>query len=417
MQQNTDHIQTTHVGSLVRPPELVEFMRARLAGEDYDEEEFRERLDVSINDVVGRQAAIGIDIVSDGEYGKTNWYRYVLERITGFDHRPIPGSKPRPNPSDGNDYERFKDFYDGYHATLRSSGSDGRWFVTGPIEYIGQAAVRRDIDTLKGAVENSGAPRGFLPVVAPASVLSDLHDEHYGDERTLYFALAEALRHEYRTIADSGLMVQIDDAWLAAKYDRMVPPGTLADYRKWAEIRIDALNHALEGIPRERTRYHICWGSWNGPHTTDVELKDIVDMVLSVEVGGYALEMANPRHEHEWQLWKDVKLPEGCVLSSGRHQSHDKRRRTSRPRRRADRPVGRTGRPGECSCRHRLRLRAGRLLPAGSPVDHVGQAGISRGGRTPGDKGTLALTARATRSSFRDKMQVPHTIHTTMKRV
>ena len=260
---------------------------------------------------------IGIDIVSDGEYGKTNWYRYVLERITGFDHRPIPGSKPRPNPSDGNDYERFKDFYDGYHATLQSSGSDGRWFVTGPIEYSGAAAVRRDIDTLKGAVEKSGAPGGFLPVVAPASVLSDLHDEHYGDERELYFALAGALRHEYRAIAESGLIVQIDDAWLAAKYDRMVPPGTLADYRKWAEIRIDALNHALDGIPRERTRYHICWGSWNGPHTTDVELKDIVDMVLSVEVGGYALEMANPRHEHEWRLWKDVKLPEGRVLIPG----------------------------------------------------------------------------------------------------
>ena len=317
MQQNTDHIQTTHVGSLVRPPELVEFMRARLAGEDYDEAEFRDRLVVAIQDVVGRQAAIGIDIVSDGEYGKTNWYRYVLERITGFDHRPIPGSKPRPNPSDGNDYERFRDFYDHYHATLQSSGSDGRWFVTGPIEYSGAAVLERDIATLKGAVEKSGAPRGFLPVVAPASVLSDLHDEHYGDERTLYFALAEALRHEYRTIADSGLIVQIDDAWLAAKYDRMVPPGTLADYRKWAEIRIDALNHALEGIPRERTRYHICWGSWNGPHTTDVELKDIVDMVLSVEVGGYALEMANPRHEHEWRLWKDVKLPEGRVLIPG----------------------------------------------------------------------------------------------------
>ena len=317
MQQNTDHIQTTHVGSLVRPPELVEFMRAKLSDEDYDEEEFHERLAVSIQDVVERQAAIGIDIVSDGEYSKTNWYRYVLERITGFDHRPIPGSKPRPNPSDGNDYERFKEFYDQYHATLRSSGSDGRWFVTGPIGYCGEAALQRDIDTLRGAVEKSGAAKGFLPVVAPASVLSDLNDEYYGDEQEFYFALAEALRFEYGTIADSGLIVQIDDAWLAAKYDRIVPPGTLADYRKWAEMRIKALNHALQGIPREMTRYHICWGSWNGPHTTDVEMKDIVDMVLSVDVGGYALEMANPRHEHEWQIWKHVNLPEDCVLIPG----------------------------------------------------------------------------------------------------
>ena len=317
MQQNTNRIQTTHVGSLVRPPELVEFMRARLAEEDYDEEAFRKRLAVSIREVVDRQAATGIDIVSDGEYSKTNWYRYVLERITGFDHRPIPGSKPRPNPSDGNDYERFKEFYDQYHATLRSSGSDGRRFVTGPIGYCGEAALERDIETLRGAVEKSGAANGFLPVVAPASVLSDLNDEYYGDERKFYFALAEALRFEYRTIAESGLIVQIDDAWLAAKYDRMVPPGSLADYRKWAALRIEALNYALEGIPREQTRYHICWGSWNGPHTTDVEIKDIVDMVLSVDVGGYALEMANPRHEHEWQIWKHVKLPEGCVLIPG----------------------------------------------------------------------------------------------------
>ena len=317
MQQNTNRIQTTHVGSLVRPPELVEFMRARLAEEDYDEEAFRKRLAVSIREVVDRQAATGIDIVSDGEYSKTNWYRYVLERITGFDHRPIPGSKPRPNPSDGNDYERFKEFYDQYHATLRSSGSDGRRFVTGPIGYCGEAALERDIETLRGAVEKSGAAKGFLPVVAPASVLSDLNDEYYGDERKFYFALAEALRFEYRTIAESGLIVQIDDAWLAAKYDRMVPPGSLADYRKWAALRIEALNYALEGIPREQTRYHICWGSWNGPHTTDVEIKDIVDMVLSVDVGGYALEMANPRHEHEWQIWKHVKLPEDCVLIPG----------------------------------------------------------------------------------------------------
>lgn len=317
MQQNKDHIQTTHVGSLVRPAELVEFMRAKLSAQSFDEADFHATLAKAIEDVVRKQAEVGIDIVSDGEYSKTNWYRYVIERITGFDHRPIPGSKPRPNPSDGHDYERFKDFYDKYHATLQSTGSDGRWFVNDAITYIGQKALQRDIDTLKSAVKKAGAPKGFLPVVAPASVLSDLKDEHYGDEKKLNFALAEALRHEYRTIADSGLIVQIDDAWLAAKYDRMVPPGTLADYRKWAQLRIDALNHALEGIPTEQTRYHVCWGSWNGPHSTDVEIDDIIDMVLSVNVGGYALEMANPRHEHEWQVWKKVKLPAGKVLVPG----------------------------------------------------------------------------------------------------
>jgi len=317
MQQNTDHIQTTHVGSLVRPPELVEFMRAKLAHTNFDEADFHAELAKSIDDVVAKQAKVGIDIVSDGEYSKTNWYRYVLERVSGFDHRAIPGSKPRPNPSDGNDYERFKDFYDKYHATLQSTGSDGRWFVNAPITYHGQAPLQRDINTIKSAVKKAGAHGGFLPVVAPASVLSDLKDEYYHDERKLFFALAEALRNEYKTIADAGLIVQIDDAWLAAKYDRIVPPGTLADYRKWAQLRIDALNHALEGVPKAQTRYHVCWGSWNGPHTTDVEIQDIIDMLLEVNVGGYSLEMANPRHEHEWRIWETVKLPEGRVLIPG----------------------------------------------------------------------------------------------------
>ena len=158
---------------------------------------------------------------------------------------------------------------------------------------------------------------GFLPVVAPASVLPQRQDEYYKSEEEALFAIADALHDEYTAIVDAGLTVQIDDAFLASYYDVMVPPLSLKDYRKWAGLRVEALNHALRDIPEERSRYHVCWGSWNGPHTNDVAVKDIVDLILDVRVGGYSLEMANPRHEHEWRLWETVKLPEGKVLLPG----------------------------------------------------------------------------------------------------
>jgi 5-methyltetrahydropteroyltriglutamate--homocysteine methyltransferase len=317
MQHNTDRIRTTHVGSLVRPPELVAYMRKILVGEAVEKSAYEACLRQSIVAVVRHQREIGLDIVNDGEFSKSNWYRYVLDRVGGFEHRTIPGSKPRPNPSDGRDFERFREFYTEYNAQQQSTGSDGRWVVTGPITYHGEAALQRDIANLKEALGTANAEAGFLPVVAPASVLSDLKDEYYGDDEKLSFALAEALRHEYQAIAAAGLIVQIDDAWLAAKYERMVPPASLADYRKWAELRIEALNHALRGIPEEQTRYHICWGSWNGPHTADVPLKDVIDLILRVRVGGYSLEGANPRHGHEWRIWERVKLPPGKVLIPG----------------------------------------------------------------------------------------------------
>jgi 5-methyltetrahydropteroyltriglutamate--homocysteine methyltransferase len=158
---------------------------------------------------------------------------------------------------------------------------------------------------------------GFLPVTAPASAVALSPNRFYKSEEEFIFAAAEALREEYRTVVEAGLIAQIDDAHIPFGYDRMVPPGTLADYRKWAELRIDALNHALQGIPEERTRYHICWGSWNGPHTNDVPLRAIIDLVLKVRTGGYVIEAANPRHEHEWRVWEEVKLPDGKVLVPG----------------------------------------------------------------------------------------------------
>jgi 5-methyltetrahydropteroyltriglutamate--homocysteine methyltransferase len=189
--------------------------------------------------------------------------------------------------------------------------------ITGPVTYIGHRALQRDIDNLKAAMTQAGVQHGFLPVVAPASVVPARRDEHYRNEEEALFAIAAALHEEYKAIVDAGLTVQVDDAFLASSYDVMVPPRSLADYRKWAAVRVEALNHALRGIPEERSRYHLCWGSWNGPHTNDVAIKSIIDLVLRIRVGGYSIEMANPRHEHEWRVWQEVELPKGRVLIPG----------------------------------------------------------------------------------------------------
>jgi 5-methyltetrahydropteroyltriglutamate--homocysteine methyltransferase len=196
------------------------------------------------------------------------------------------------------------------------AGRLGTWVVTGPIKYTGQDAIQRDIANLKAAIQGQGV-KGFLPVVAPASVAPNRKDEFYQTPEDALFAIAEALNVEYKAVVDAGLHVQVDDAFLTSSYDLMVPPKTLKDYRKWALVRIEALNHALKGIPEEKSRYHLCWGSWNGPHTNDVAIKDIVDLVLKVRAGGYSLEMANPRHEHEWRVWEKVKLAPGKKLVPG----------------------------------------------------------------------------------------------------
>jgi 5-methyltetrahydropteroyltriglutamate--homocysteine methyltransferase len=222
----------------------------------------------------------------------------------------------------GKDRRDFAEFYEEYEAAhgfvgMGKTYKTGSWYVTGPIKYTGHAQIQRDIADVKQAVGSTKVVGAFLPLVAPASVVPQRTDEFYKSEEEALFAIADALRKEYQAVVDAGLIAQIDDAFLASVYDVMVPPKTLADYRKWAELRIEALNHALKGIPENRTRYHLCWGSWNGPHTNDVPMKDIVDLMLRVNVGGYSIEMANPRHEHEWRVWVAVKLPEGKQLVPG----------------------------------------------------------------------------------------------------
>ncbi len=317
-----DRIYATHVGSLVRPKELIPFLEAGEDRKATDQARFDAALRAAVIDVVRRQAEAGIDIVSDGEYGKAiNWAFYVHARLAGLTRRPLTEAEkadPMAQPMGGRDRESFPEFYGEYDArVLRNASEPVRVVVSGPLEYTGRALLQRDIDNLKEGLAKVNVTGAFLPVVAPASALPNAKNEYYKDEETYLFALADALAVEYKAILDAGLYVQVDDAFFPYMYEKMVPPMTLAQYRAWADIRIAALNRALEGLPAERTRYHICWGSWNGPHIHDVELKDIVDIVTKVKVGTYSFEAANPRHEHEWKVWKNVKLQPGQKLMPG----------------------------------------------------------------------------------------------------
>jgi 5-methyltetrahydropteroyltriglutamate--homocysteine methyltransferase len=221
----------------------------------------------------------------------------------------------------GRDVGAFPEFYAEYDAASGLGKRLGnRIVVNGPLTYSAQQ-VSRDIANLKAGVAKAKnkhpSLQAFLPVVAPASALPGAKLEHYKDEESFLTALADALHQEYKAIVDAGLYVQVDDAFLPYMHERMVPPMSNADYRRWAQMRVDALNHALRGIPEERSRYHICWGSWNGPHAFDVPLKDIIDLILQVRVGQYSFEAANPRHAHEWRVWETVKLRPGQVLIPG----------------------------------------------------------------------------------------------------
>ena len=311
MPASANRILTTHVGSLVRPARLVQYVEAMENGVAVDSKAFDALLRQCISEVVRRQQQAGIDVVSDGEYGKLrSWSFYVLDRLDGIQERdvvaPVGG---------GRDRSLFPEFYAEYFPTQRLP-KRGTVVSVGPIKYKGHAAIKKDIEIFKTALDGVGV-EGFLPVVAPASAVPIFKNEYYKSEEEALFALAEALREEYAAIVNAGLFMQVDDAFLPYMYDLAFAGKDLQDYRKWASVRIEALNHALEGLPQEKVRYHICWGSFNTPHVSDVPLKDIVDLVLRVKAGAYCIEMGNPRHEHEWRVWETAKLPEGRKLVPG----------------------------------------------------------------------------------------------------
>jgi len=320
MRRSTERILTTHVGSLIRPPALLEFIGAKQAGKRFDERAYEQCLRGSVAEVVRQQAEVGIDVVSDGEFGKSiSWSQYALERLSGFERRAAPpGGHPFAR---GADRKRFAEFYaelDSADGPPATAGARAALAVcTGPISYTGLGEIRRDIENFQAALKAAGAAEGFLPVAAPSSVIPDRKNEYYASDEECLHAIAAAMRTEYRAIIDAGLLLQLDDARLAVTYDRMVPPASFADYRNWVALHVEVLNAALEGIPEDRVRYHVCWGSWPGPHTTDVPLKDVVDLILKVRAGAYLIEGANPRHEHEWRVWETVKFPKNKILVPG----------------------------------------------------------------------------------------------------
>ncbi len=311
MKRSENRILTTHVGSLIRPQRLLDLAVARREGKPVDEAEYERVLRDSVFEVVRQQANAGIDIVSDGEFGKSSWAAYVLERITGFELHP---ERKVPLNWLGRDRERFKDFF-AVEMPNALTGSSAE-VCTGPITLRDDHSLRRDIETLKAAVEGVGVEEAFITTVAPASTAYNGINEYYPSDREYVYAIADALRQEYQAVYQSGLVLQVDDAVLANMYDYLVSESP-ERYREWAQLRIDALNHALEGIPEDRIRYHICFGSWHVPHVADAPLSEMLNFVLQVKAGAYSFEAANPRHEHEWTVWQDRKMPEGKILIPG----------------------------------------------------------------------------------------------------
>jgi 5-methyltetrahydropteroyltriglutamate--homocysteine methyltransferase len=319
MQRSTDRILTTHVGALQRPAELSRALAER--GEQ--DPATLTRLTAAVADVVRRQAETGLDVIDDGEFGKTMWSQYVRDRLDGIEGHGHSSASDRV--AQGRDRAQFPGFYAwaAKNAALFGYTDDTYFFrpmatvpvVTGPLRYRPEA-VQRDIANLKAALAGDPGREAFLPTVAPASVEVGLADEHYGSHDDLMRALAAVLREEYRAIIDAGFLLQVDDAWVPASWDRN-PGYDLDSYRRYAEQSIEVLNHALDGLPADRIRYHLCWGSWHGPHATDIPLAHIADIMLRVNAGAYLVEAANSRHEHEYHLWEDLKLPDGKILVPG----------------------------------------------------------------------------------------------------
>jgi 5-methyltetrahydropteroyltriglutamate--homocysteine methyltransferase len=312
MQRSEERILTTHTGSLIRPPELLELAQRARDGSESDQAAYANRLRESVADVVGKQREVGIDILSDGEFGKSSWAAYILDRLTGFEIRP---DQLTPLVWLGRDRERFREFFAASDMPGALVGAPTEVCV-GPITYQGQSILKRDLENFSQAVRDVQVEDAFFTAVAPASTAYNGVNEYYPSEHDYVFAIADALRHEYQAILDTGVLLQVDDAVLANMYDHLVQQSP-ERYREWAQLRVDALNHALEGIPEERVRYHVCFGSWHVPHVADAPLEEIVDFIVQVRAGAYSLEAANPRHEHEWRVWESRKLPPGRILIPG----------------------------------------------------------------------------------------------------
>ena len=319
MKRSTSRIRTTHTGSLPRPAEMLDTMRAQAAGQAWDSRAYEAALTRHVADIVRKQVEAGIDVVNDGECSKPSFQTYVAERLEGFEARMPPGGLPVPTGPmgvDGRDAQLFPDFYrnvlenNPFKNTIRVAPR----VCVGPIRYVGHEQLQRDIRNLKTAMTAAGADEGFLPASAP---VTSLKNEYYKTEEDFITAYGDAMRQEYKAILDAGLLLQIDFPTLVSNWDIAGKTMSLADYRKWAEIRIGYLNHALRGLPEDRIRFHTCYGVNFGPRVTDLQFEDLADLIFTIKAGAYSFEAANPRHEHEWHVLERIKLPDGKILIPG----------------------------------------------------------------------------------------------------
>ncbi|HWC83772.1 MAG TPA: cobalamin-independent methionine synthase II family protein [Pseudonocardiaceae bacterium] len=336
MRTSSDAIVTTHAGSLPRPDELIELNHRRLTGEFTDEEAFQRTLTESVADLVRRQRDIGIAMPGDGEYGKAMgqkldygaWWTYSFQRLAGLEIRDLTLFETPPHESGpGNivltsfghrrDRTRFAEAYADRTSGASVGGGPRRFpACVAPLTYRGQDAIAADIANFTAALRAAGVEEGFMTAVAPGSCARVLN-EYYADEDEFLFACADAMREEYKAIIDAGLILQLDDPCIAENWDQITPEPSVADYQAFTMKRVEALNHAISGLPQDRIRFHLCWGSWHGPHTTDIPMRDIVEVMLKINAGAYVFEAGNVRHEHEWRVWQDVKLPDGKVIVPG----------------------------------------------------------------------------------------------------
>jgi 5-methyltetrahydropteroyltriglutamate--homocysteine methyltransferase len=336
VKRSDQRIITTHVGSLSRPSELLTLNAARSSG-TADIAAYDKGLAAAVTGVVMKQHEVGIDIANDGEFGKPMsaaydygaWWNYAFERLEGFaSPESIPETEHKKSSvadlslttfARRRDWQQFSEFYHDPTSGLAGSAPARRQrrpVCVGPVRYKGHAQTKADIDHLKTALAQAGIEEGFMTSVAPASFARG-EDLHYKTEEDFVAAVADAIRDEYKAIIDAGLVLQIDDPSLPDNWDMIYPEPSLEEFKKFSRVRIEALNYALRGLPEDRIRYHICWGSWHGPHTTDIPLADIIDLVLAVRAQAYSVEAANVRHEHEWRVWQETKLPEGKIVVPG----------------------------------------------------------------------------------------------------
>jgi 5-methyltetrahydropteroyltriglutamate--homocysteine methyltransferase len=310
---STDRILTTHAGSLPRPADLRDMVMAKSRGQPYDQTALDARLKASVAETVRKQVECGLDSVNDGELSKTNFTDYVRARLTGFE--PRPATEQRRLEITARDATKFAGYFES-NPRARFPGAPTRPVCVAELRYVGQADLKQDIDNFKAGLAGVRVAEAFLPANTPGTIEHWMANEHYKSDEAFVFAIADAMHEEYKAIVDAGFLLQIDDPDLPDGWN-CLPGMSVSEYRKYAAMRVDALNHALRDIPKEKVRLHVCWGSFHGPHHDDIPLKDIVDIIFSVRAGSYSIEASNPCHEHEWRVFEEVKLPQGATLVPG----------------------------------------------------------------------------------------------------